>query len=129
MASRKETAVALKRSGQYNCAQSVACAFSDCTGLDEATVRRATGAFGLGMGCMEGTCGALTGAGLVLGLLNDDRSQAMQRMRMLMTRFQERNGATRCKELKGIESGVVLRACNDCVADAAELLDELLENC
>lgn len=129
MASRKEAAVIRKCSGRYNCAQSVACAFSDRTALDEETIRRATGAFGAGMGNMEGTCGALTGAGLILGLLHEDRTQAMQRMRLLMERFRERNGSTVCKELKGVESGVVLRACNDCVADAAELLDELLTGC
>ena len=78
------------------------------------------------MGCGEGTCGALVGAGVILGLLHEDRAEAKRRMRELMTRFRERNGSTVCKELKGLESGVVLRPCNDCVADAAELLEELL---
>lgn len=126
MASRKEEAVARKRSGRYNCAQSVACAFSDLTSLDEETVRRLTGAFGGGMGCGEGTCGALVGAGVILGLLHEDRAEAKRRMCELMIRFRERNGSTICKELKGLGSGVVLRPCNDCVADAAELLEELL---
>ncbi len=126
MASRKEEAVARKRSGRYNCAQSVACAFCSLTSLDEETVRRLTGAFGGGMGCGEGTCGALVGAGVMLGLLHEDRAEAKRQMRELMTRFRERNGSTVCKELKGIGSGVVLRPCNDCVADAAEMLEELL---
>lgn len=126
MESRKEAAVARKRSGQYNCAQAVACTYCDLAGLDEETMRQAASAFGLGMGCMEGTCGALTGAGVVLGLVCKDRAQSMPAMKGVMARFRERNGATICKELKGIESGTVLRACNDCVADAAEFLEEAL---
>ena len=80
------------------------------------------GAFGGGMGNMEGTCGALVGAGLVLGLVNKDKV-----MRQIMTKFQERNGATQCKLLKGVGTKVVLRECPNCVADAAEFLEEQLE--
>jgi hypothetical protein len=41
-----------------------------------------------------------------------------------MNKFQERNGATQCKMLKGVGTGKVLRECDDCVADAAEFLEE-----
>ena len=84
------------------------------------------GAFGGGMGNMEGTCGALVGSGLVLGLVNKDKAKSMKQMRQIMTKFQERNGATQCKLLKGIGTKVVLRECPDCVADAAEFLEEQL---
>jgi bacterioferritin-associated ferredoxin len=47
-------------------------------------------------------------------------------MRQIMTQFQQRNGATQCKMLKGVGTGVVLRQCTDCVADAAEFLEEQL---
>ena len=47
-------------------------------------------------------------------------------MRQIMTKFQERNGATQCKLLKGIGTKVVHRECPDCVADAAEFLEEQL---
>ncbi len=126
MESRKEAAVARKRSGAYNCAQAVACTYCDLAGLDEETMRQAASAYGLGLGCMEGTCGALTGAALVAGFVCKDRAQAMPLMKGVMMRFRERNGSTICKELKGIGSGVVLRPCNDCVADAAEFLEEAL---
>ena len=85
------------------------------------------GAFGGGMGNMEGTCGALVGAGLVLGLVNKDKVKSMKQMRQIMTRFQERNGATQCKLLKGVGTKNVLRECPLCVADAAEFLEELLQ--
>ena len=75
---------------------------------------------------MEGTCGALVGAGIVLGLTTKDRTIARKGMRQIMTQFQQRNGATQCKLLKGVGNGVVLRDCPGCVADAAEFLEELL---
>lgn len=43
-----------------------------------------------------------------------------------MLRFRH-NGATRCKLLKGVGTGVVLRECPMCVSDASEFLEELLE--
>ena len=79
------------------------------------------------MGNMEGTCGALVGAGLVLGLVNKDKVKSMKQMRQIMTRFQDRNGATQCKLLKGVGTKNVLRECPLCVADAAEFLEELLQ--
>ena len=82
------------------------------------------GAFGGGMGNMEGTCGAIVGAGVVLGLANKDKVKSMKQMRQIMSKFQERNGATQCKLLKGVGTKVVLRECADCVADAAEFLEE-----
>ena len=86
------------------------------------------GAFGGGMGNMEGTCGALVGAGLVLGLVNKDKVKSMKQMRQIMSKFQERNGATQCKLLKGVGTKEVLRECPDCVADAAEFLEEQLND-
>jgi len=85
-------------------------------------------AFGGGMGNMEGTCGSLVGAGIVLGLATKDKPTSRNCMRQIMIRFQERNGATQCKLLKGVGTGVVLRECSGCVADAAELLEEQLTN-
>ena len=38
----------------------------------------------------------------------------------------KRNGATRCKLLKGIGTGQPLRDCPDCVADASEFLEEFI---
>ena len=65
MESRIEKAIALHGLG-YNCAQSVACTYADVMGLDETTVFRMMEAQGLGMGGMNGICGAVTGAVTVL---------------------------------------------------------------
>ncbi|MBP3764296.1 MAG: C_GCAxxG_C_C family protein [Bacteroidaceae bacterium] len=127
METRKNLAVELKQDGKHNCAQAVLHAYADLTGLDADTCMNLAGPFGAGMGNMEGTCGALVGAGLVLGAVCKDKAEAMKKMRQIMTKFQERNGATQCKRLKGIDTKIVLRPCNDCVADAAELLEEQLD--
>ena len=80
------------------------------------------------MGNMEGTCGALVGAGITLGMFTKDRAKSMKGMKQMMTQFQRRNGATQCKLLKGAVTKGVLRECPDCVADAAEFLEELLDD-
>lgn len=124
--SRKEIAAEKKRCNSHNCAQAVLHTYADVAGITEDDALNIAGAFGGGMGNMEGTCGALVGAGLVLGLVNKDKVKSKKQMRQIMTRFQERNGATQCKLLKGVGTKVVLRACPDCVADAAEFLEDEL---
>ena len=126
METRKFTAAEKKRTGRCNCAQSVICTYCDKAGIDETTALHLGKAFAAGMGNMEGTCGAIVGAGVILGLVNKDNMQASKCMRQIISKFQERNKATQCKLLKGIETGVVLRECPDCVADAAEFLEEVL---
>jgi C_GCAxxG_C_C family probable redox protein len=123
METRKQIAVERKRCG-LNCAQAVLSTYADIAGIDEETAIRLAGPFGGGMGTMEGTCGAIVGAGLVLGLANKGKSPSTKQMRQIMNKFQERNGATQCKMLKGVGTGKVLRECDDCVADAVEFLEE-----
>ena len=121
METRKQIAVEKKHCG-LNCAQAVLCTYADIAGIDEETAIRLAAPFGAGMGNMEGTCGAITGAGLVLGLAS--KGPSTKQMRQIMNKFQERNGTTQCKLLKGVGTGKVLRECSDCVADAAEFLEE-----
>lgn len=126
METRKFEAAEKKRSGQCNCAQSVICSYCDKAGIDEQTARNIGNSFAIGMGNMEGTCGAIVGAGVVLGLVNKDNAKSIKDMRTIISKFQERNGATQCKQLKGIETKCVLRECPDCVADACEFLEEVI---
>ena len=126
METRKFLAAEKKRSGQCNCAQAVICTYCDKAGIDEETALNIGYAFTAGMGNTEGTCGALVGAGVVLGLACKNKILTTSKMRKIMSQFQERNNATQCKKLKGIETKIVLRECPDCVADAAEFLEEAL---
>lgn len=126
METRKFDAAEKKRCGSHNCAQAVLCSYCDLTGIDEETSRNMTTAFAAGMGNMDGTCGAIVGAGIALSLITKDKAKAVKGMREIMTRFEERNKATQCKLLKGVETKQVLRECPDCVADAAEFLEDII---
>ena len=128
METRKMEAAEKKASGKYNCAQAVLCTYTDLTGIDEETSKNLCYSFAAGMGNMEGTCGALVGAGITLGMITKDKGKAMKGMKQMMCKFQERNHSTTCKVLKGIETKQVLRECPLCVADACEFLEEIIDN-
>ncbi|WP_308259696.1 C-GCAxxG-C-C family protein [Prevotella sp.] len=127
METRKEIAAEKKRCGSHNCTQAVLCTYHDFAGMEEETIKNAGNAFAAGMGNMEGTCGAIVGAGIILGLATQDKAKSVKSMRQIMDKFKQRNGATQCKLLKGVGTGKVLRECPLCVADASEFLEEILE--
>ena len=124
MDSRVNEAANRKRNG-YNCAQAVACTYCDLAGIDEDTMKNLMQGFAVGMGgSMEGTCGALVGAASVLGRVNKNPQKTVKATRKMMLDFMSQNGTVICKELKGINDGVVKRECIDCVKDAACLLEK-----
>ena len=118
----------------FNCAQAVACAFADVAGLDEQTLFKLTEGLGLGAGCMEGTCGALSGAAVVLGLVNStghtetpaSQADTYKLPKQPLMTFKEKNQSVLCKELKGVETKEVLRSCPGCIEDATVILENML---
>lgn len=127
MSSKIEEARGRKISGKWNCAQAVACTYCREARVSEETMAAMAAAYGTGLGCTEGSCGALLGAGLVLGArLGNDRPRATKAMGDITRKFLERNGSIVCKTLKGLDGGPVLRSCPDCVADAAQFLEETI---
>lgn len=131
--SHVETAMQLHHQG-YNCAQAVLCAFADEIGADREMLFRVGEGLGLGMGCMEGTCGALNGACILAGLTKStvdmDRASSKgatyQFTREMVNRFRDKAGATTCADLKGRDTGVVLMPCPNCVKTACELAEDVL---
>ena len=69
MESRKNIAIEMHNKG-YNCAQSVALTYADLVDMKPEQLFRITEGFGLGGGNMQGTCGAISGALALVGLLN-----------------------------------------------------------
>lgn len=134
MGNRTDKAAELHNKG-YNCAQAVACSFCDEFGIGEAAMFRLTEGMGLGMGCMEGTCGAVNGAVTILGLLNssanlekpDSKGQTYKLSKELVETFKNKNKSIVCKDLKGVETGEVLRSCPGCIEDAVIILEKILE--
>ncbi|MCR5304468.1 MAG: C-GCAxxG-C-C family protein [Lachnospiraceae bacterium] len=119
---RVEKAVEYKHSG-CNCAQAVALACADLSGMDTETLMKLNSGFGGGMACMEGSCGALVGAVMSAGLIKEGKGTPMA-SRAILQSFQEKCGATICKDLKGRDTGVVLCPCDDCVRNGVRSLME-----
>lgn len=129
---RKELALQLHQQ-KFNCAQSVACAFCDVLGYDQQTVFKLSEAFGGGMGTM-GTCGAVSGMAMVIGMCHSDgqldnpktKSSCYKMMKEATRRFEEKNKSVICRDIKGVDTGEVLRSCDGCIEDAVAILDQLL---
>ena len=91
----------------YNCAQAVAVAFRDVTGLSEEFSARMAVSFGGGLGRLREVCGAVSGMALVAGLLygspdpNDAAAKRAhyQRVQLLAQRFREQTGSIICREI------------------------------
>ena len=130
---KKELAIAL-HDKKFNCCQAVICAFADEVGMDEAALFKMGEGFGLGMGCVEGTCGALSGAIMLAGIKNSDgnidapatKADTYKLSKELFTKFVEKTGSSVCKELKGVETGKMLCSCPDCIKIGVEVAQEVL---
>lgn len=91
----------------YNCAQSVAAAFCDVTGLDVKFTAKTVSAFGGGMGRLREVCGAVSGMFFVLSHLygydapEDDakKKQLYAQVQELAAGFRMQNGSIICREL------------------------------
>lgn len=76
------------------------------------------------------TTKGVAGANILCGLKTstahldrpDSKAASYKLARTCMEAFQEKNGSVICKELKGVETGTVLRSCPGCVEDAVEIL-------
>ena len=130
---KKELAIAY-HDKKFNCCQAVACAFAGEVGVSEEVLFKAGEGFGLGMGGMEGTCGALSGAIMLAGMKNSDgnieipatKASTYQLSKELLNQFREKTGSTVCKELKGVETGCPLRSCDGCIEDAAAIAEQVV---
>lgn len=131
--------------GGYNCAQSVAVAFCDVTGLEKDFAARMASSFGGGMGRQREVCGAVSGMLMVLGLLygydtpGDDvsKKRQYQDIQALCGRFREEVGSIVCREiLKNPPSDptpsprtaeyYAKRPCTRMVMTAARILDRYI---
>lgn len=132
--------------GDFNCAQSIFSAFVPQYGLDKDTALKIATGFGGGMGRMQKTCGAVSGAFMVIGLrygmgTNDDteaRDKTYQVVREFSNRFQEIHGSIICKELLGCDintsegkeyydqNDFFEKKCFEYVKDSAKILEEIL---
>ena len=132
----------------YNCAQAVACAFGDVTGLTLDQAARMASSFGGGMGRLREVCGTVSGALLVMGILKgyaDPRDPELKKAHYRLVqeyarRFREENGTIICRELlKDVQTTpggepeprtpefYARRPCLRLVGEAAACLDRILK--
>ncbi|MDR2897466.1 MAG: C-GCAxxG-C-C family protein [Spirochaetaceae bacterium] len=91
----------------YNCAQAVAAAFAQDSGMDTEMLLRLTSSFGGGLGRLREVCGAVSGmcgiAGLLYGYTDPKDGGAKRdhyaRIQELAGKFREENGSIICREL------------------------------
>jgi len=127
----------------FNCAQAILSTYGAQFGLDEKQALRLACGLGAGMGRLSQTCGAVSGAYLVLGLKHgqdspenkDAREKTYTLVREFDRRFREKNGTTVCAELVGAKllsdhadyaQERTKTVCPQMVRDAAAVLEELL---
>ncbi len=142
---RSDRAVSTFEEG-FSCSQAVLSAFSEELGLDRPTALKVSTAFGGGMSGLALTCGAVTGALMVLGLKhgrtgkNDAAAKVRtyELSRQFVRRFTERHGSIVCRELLGLDIStpegkerasqerLFETLCPAFVRTAAEILDEIL---
>lgn len=124
----------------YNCAQAVAVAFCDVTGLDEKTAAKQASGFGGGVGGMREVCGAVSGMVMVLSHLygyddpadNGGKKRVYGNIQELADAFEKECGSVICRELMKHPAADVpaemavycaKRPCAKMVMVAADLLD------
>ena len=129
----------------YNCAQAVAVAFCDITGLDEKTTAKMVSPYGGGMGRLREVCGAVSGMLFVLGYLygydnadaDETKKELYARVQGLAGQFREKCGSIICRELLDNPPSdpnpsprtaeyYKDRPCAILVKTAAELMDEFI---
>jgi len=129
----------------FNCAQVVAVAFSGKLKIDKKTLLAAAAGFGGGIGRQAMTCGALTGAVIVLGFARGQTealdSAAKERtyhsVQDFFADFKKIHGSVSCRELldcdistpEGLalhQTGCHREKCNRYIESAIEILDGML---
>ncbi|MCK4748588.1 MAG: C_GCAxxG_C_C family protein [Bacteroidales bacterium] len=141
---RSEHAKDLFLSG-YNCAQSVVLSFADDLKYSKELAQKMAAGFGGGMGKQQETCGAVTGAIMVLGLLkgeevnnNDElKAQTYGSVKEMTREFVSTFKTTSCRELTGCdlntpegaeefkEKKIMDTVCADCVKKAVEIVESI----
>ncbi|MFC2123590.1 C-GCAxxG-C-C family protein [Bacteroidota bacterium] len=129
----------------FNCAQSVQSSFSEELGLDRDLALKLSYGFGGGMGKLQETCGAVTGAFMALGLKHgmtevdpEVKEANYAKVKEFTQRFEEIHGSIKCIDLvetdlntkEGAayfkENDLLNEVCAKCVGDAVRIVEEML---
>jgi len=127
----------------FNCAQAILSTYCGEFGLDEETALKIACGLGAGMGRLQETCGAVSGAYLLIGLKHGKyargdeaaKEKTYELVREFSRLFVEKNKTTSCRDLLGVDliNGDkqiaverVKTICPKMVQDAAEILESMI---
>mgnify|MGYP005756652431 FL=1 len=128
-----------------DCSQVVTGAFAEKMGMTEEQARKVSSCFGGGMMCGE-TCGAMTGALMVIGMVYGHSREGDQSQKEIMAAktgefkklFGEKYSSCICRELLGhdiskpgemekvLEKGLMFDFCPRVVEDTIDILEKIL---
>ena len=131
----------------FNCAQAILSTYGMQFDLNRDIAFKIASGFGGGMGRSGRTCGAVTGAFMIIGLqfgnvVSDDskaKEAAYNTVMEYIRKFELRRGSIKCKDLiqydlsnpkeltLARENNVFHTVCTEIVQDASEILEEILK--
>jgi C_GCAxxG_C_C family probable redox protein len=132
----------------FSCSQAVLSSCSRQFGMSRRAALKVAGAFGGGMARMGETCGAVTGAFMIIGLKhgktraddNESREKTYELAQKFAARFRSKHGSIICKELLGHdistpegraavkEKKLSSTLCPKLVKDAVKSVEKLLKD-
>ena len=129
----------------YSCSQAIVLAYKDLIKLDEKTCLKIASPFGGGMGRLRETCGAFSGALIVLGYLKGNptldikkKTKLYETIQLMAKDFIKANGFLRCRDLLNLHNKSTAkpskrnaqyyahRPCQKIVGNAASILEKYL---
>lgn len=142
---KEKTAINYFKNG-FNCAQAVLISYRDEVNMQDNDLLKISCGFGAGMGRLQDTCGAVSGAYMVIGLKygkyykEDDeaREKTYSLVREFEIEFKKINKTTNCKELLGCnlltedgkkyytDNNLKEKVCIKCIEDSIKILDKLV---
>lgn len=131
----------------YLCSQSVLMTYADMFELNPETAARIAAPFGGGVARRGETCGAVSGAFMVIGLMyghtsaddHESKEKTYQGVEQFISQFQERNGSILCNQLLGLDisspeglqsaydSQLFVSRCPKFVGDTMEILNQIID--
>lgn len=127
----------------FDCSQAILSTYCEEFGLDKKTALKLSCGLAAGMSRLGETCGAVTGAYLLIGLKygkyltndNDAKEKTFALIQEFEQQFVKRNNSTNCFKLLGVDLrscekekaiSQVKQVCPKAVKDAAEILELIL---
>jgi C_GCAxxG_C_C family probable redox protein len=145
MSKESESAMSIFEEG-FNCSQAVMASHCEAFGITKELAYKISSAFGGGMGRIGETCGAVTGALLLIGLKHgkykkddvDSKDKTYAIVKEFTDQFKNKYGSIKCSDLikfdisipeellKARESGVFKTSCPYFVKGSVELVEKYL---